>query len=311
MLPVSLIVLALALPGRAAAGPGTQGGQFLRISPSARSASLGATASVSQGGESILMNPSGLAAVRRFEIGLSHTSWFESISYSNISSAFRTGPGVLGIGVNYLAVPDIAKYDNTGTPQNSAYSPSDTAFTLGYGFLPWRAVQFGASAKYISSTIDGVSASALAADAGCQVYFEPAYLQAGLLVQNAGGELKFKDSGDPLPSAIRLGLAFAPPINSEMDGFFGVDQRLLLIAEANYLSDSQTSGNFGMELKRYLDPVNALSFRAGYTSNIRGLGTTGLTVGLGFSNCRIAVDYAFVPYGDLGDTHRITLGYRL
>ena len=36
----------------------------------------------------------------------------------------------------------------------------------------------------------------------------------------------------------------------------------------------------------------------------------GLTAGIGYKFGRICLDYAYVPYGDLGDTHRISLGMK-
>jgi hypothetical protein len=307
----SLPVLCCVYSACGAGGAGTQGGQFLRISPDARSAALGATASVSQGGVSVFQNPAGLAEVERFEAGLSQVTWLESINYSNVSTAFRTGRGVFGFGLNYLSVPAIIKYDNTGTPQDTSYSPSDTAVTMGYGFNASRAFQAGVNIKYISSSIDDASATAFAADAGCQLNIEDAYLCAGLLVQNTGTEIKFAGSPDPLPAGVRLGLAYFPPIISEMDEFFDIDERVLFIAEANYISPSQAAGNFGLEFKRVFDETDEVSLRTGYTSNIKGLGSTGITLGLGIVYSSFTLDYAFVPYEDLGDTHRITVGYKL
>ena len=49
--------------------------------------------------------------------------------------------------------------------------------------------------------------------------------------------------------------------------------------------------------------------RAGYNSraakNLGGF--TGFSSGVGFSIGRIGLDYAWVPFGELGDTHRIGL----
>lgn len=48
--------------------------------------------------------------------------------------------------------------------------------------------------------------------------------------------------------------------------------------------------------------------RGGYTS---GQDTgEGYTAGVGFNTSRLSVDYAYVPYGDLGDTHRVSLSMR-
>ena len=36
----------------------------------------------------------------------------------------------------------------------------------------------------------------------------------------------------------------------------------------------------------------------------------GITAGIGLKMGKTSIDYAYVPYGDLGDTHRISLGMR-
>ena len=35
----------------------------------------------------------------------------------------------------------------------------------------------------------------------------------------------------------------------------------------------------------------------------------GFAAGFGVKISRLTLDYAFVPFGDLGDTHRMTLGW--
>ncbi len=55
------------------------------------------------------------------------------------------------------------------------------------------------------------------------------------------------------------------------------------------------------------------AFRAGYqfghASDDLGSGLVGLGAGLGLKFDSFALDYAYVPFGDLGDTHRMTLGF--
>ena len=53
---------------------------------------------------------------------------------------------------------------------------------------------------------------------------------------------------------------------------------------------------------------NVLALRAGYKTN-QDIGQ-GLTAGIGYKFGRICLDYAYVPYGDLGDAHRISLGIK-
>ncbi len=55
-----------------------------------------------------------------------------------------------------------------------------------------------------------------------------------------------------------------------------------------------------------------VALRGGYntrTSDVSGF--TGFSLGLGVDHKNLTVDYAFLPFGDLGTTHWITLGYKL
>ena len=59
--------------------------------------------------------------------------------------------------------------------------------------------------------------------------------------------------------------------------------------------------------------LSLLALRAGYTLNLSdpGLdGLTGVTAGFGLAYRGIALDYAFLPSGDLGTAHRVSLTYR-
>jgi hypothetical protein len=56
-----------------------------------------------------------------------------------------------------------------------------------------------------------------------------------------------------------------------------------------------------------------LALRVGYQANLAETqieGLTGLTAGLGVIYEGFGLDYAFLPYGDLGSTHRISLSYK-
>jgi len=298
------------------AAAGSQGAEFLKIPPTARSAALGSTAALSEGSESIFQNPAGLASIEKLDVCMSQVNWIESINYSNLAAGFRNSAGSFGFGINYLSVPSITKYDNTGAAQNSSYAPSDAAVTLGYARILSERLSAGANLKYVTSHLDDVSAAAMAVDAGLQANLGGDYgLRLGLLVQNAGTEMKFVNEGDPMPFNVRLGASYLLNLNSETNDewtrFFDLDHSVLFIAEANYLNDSEVSGNFGMEYRRNYQNSSAFALRAGYITNIKGLDNTGLTLGLGIAYGSFVIDYAFVPYGELGNTQRVTLGLKL
>jgi hypothetical protein len=83
-----------------------------------------------------------------------------------------------------------------------------------------------------------------------------------------------------------------------------------MAADAKYQpkENSKISENVGLE---YWVSKN-FALRAGYdTANISDIESfTGVSAGMGFKVAGIGLNYAWMPYGILGDTHRISLGFK-
>ena len=59
--------------------------------------------------------------------------------------------------------------------------------------------------------------------------------------------------------------------------------------------------------------LSFLALRVGYQANLADnqiQGLTGLTAGIGVTYEGLGLDYAYLPYGDLDNTHRISLSYK-
>jgi len=76
--------------------------------------------------------------------------------------------------------------------------------------------------------------------------------------------------------------------------------------------DNKTEISFGTEIT----PINLLALRLGYLKSINPETITsisnfkGIGGGLGLRISKFATDYAFVPYGDLGNTHRLSFSVK-
>jgi hypothetical protein len=152
----------------------------------------------------------------------------------------------------------------------------------------------GISGKYFSSDIDRSNASAVMADVGIQ-WRPHERLRTGLTAQNLGTRLKYDQQNEQLPLLIRGGASYE-------------------------VVPGRWTVNVEGELVRYGDPTlqvgaeywigRMLALRAGYDER-RNIDDKlkGLTAGLGARMEQFGLDYAFVPYGELGSTHRISLRY--
>lgn len=308
------IVLLFCVSSVYAGGAGTTTGTFLKIGVGARNIGMGETGSISEDVNSIYWNPAGIASLKEKEISLMHAVWFQEINYEHLAFAVPVGKGTIGAAVNYLSMSPMDKYDNAGNivADDKTFTPSDLAVTLSYGRtfslsdihnLP---LNIGLNLKYISSAIEKEKATAFAADVGSQIKLKDGKLKFGLAVQNIGSGMNFQVSSnsptDPLPLNIKLGSAYTSLI--------GKSNSLLFAVDVNLPTDNEARANFGIEFIQKFSVVQ-IAPRAGYRTNTKGLdGLSGLTAGIGFNIKSYYLDYAFVPYGQLGDTHRVSFSLK-
>ena len=276
---------------------GTSGAQFLKLGAGGRASALGNSyAAVADDSTAVYWNPAGINNVKNVSVCVSHNIMFESIFYDWVSGVKKFGFGTVGIGVQYLSYGSIVERDDTGLELGS-FKPNDIAISLSYG-RKISDLLVGINAKYISSKIKD-SATAFATDIGGMYKFDGDKVTLGLALQNIGTKMKFEDEEEKLPMNVKLGGAY----NIRKNWFVAVD--------VNAPSDDEINIGAGTEYAYRLNKEINISGRAGYSTALRDTGgLNGLTAGLGAGYSGYALDYAFVPFGDLGQTHRISLGIK-
>jgi long-subunit fatty acid transport protein len=274
---------------------GTSAAQFLKLGAGARAAAMGeAFSAVSDNADSVYWNPAGLNKIEGKSLSVMHAAWFEGITYDWAAYAQKVGSiGTFGVGVQYLSYGSINGTDDTGLDTGS-FSPSGRALTVSYA-RQLCGLSLGANVKYISSQIQN-TASAYAVDAGAQ-YALTEKLDLGAVMQNAGTKMKFNNVEETLPFAVKCGAAYR------------VRPQWALSAEVNAPIDNTPVYSAGTEYRYAIDGRISAAGRLGYTTRTNDTGgLNGVTMGAGFTYLSYSIDYAFVPYGDLGNTHRISLG---
>lgn len=299
LLGIIMLVCAAALAGAAEAGTTTA--TFLKIGVGARAVGMGeAAAALAEGPDALYWNPAGLAALDQPAVAFTHNEWLEDIRYENIGlSAPILNIGSFGLAAGYLGMGKLVGRDEQGE-LTGEFSASDLLAQVGYAraFGKWIAV--GVAGEYISSKIDTDKATAFAGSAGIKANIPLPGLSAGVAVSNLGGEMKFLEEGDPLPMALRGGLAYRLP-------FGGENNKVTVAVDGLKYKDSDAYVNSGVEYWFH----NMIAGRVGYKALYD---TDGLTGGLGFKyaatqRLTLGADYAYADMGeDFGATHRISVG---
>lgn len=298
-----IMVLVSLLPGAVwAAGVGTTAAQFLKIGVGARDLAMGgATVAVADNAHTLYWNPAGATQIKSPELGASYNSLYQDTSQGYIGYVHPAGRSAWGGAVDYLQVAKIeARQGDTASPDYT-FASRDTALMGSYAYadvLP--GLSLGLNAKYLQLHLDSKHARAFAVDLGSLYKVRGAPLTLGLTVLNVGSNVKFDSVSDPLPLGIKAGVAYR---------LWG--EKLLIATGVDaWLRDKRTYGELGMEWK----PLSLLAIRAGYqlgrAQDQLGGKKIGLGAGAGFHLKMVTVDYAFVPFGDLGDTHRFSLGLK-
>jgi len=268
-----------------AGGPGTTAANFLKIGVGARAAAMGdAFTVIVDDSTSLYWNPAGLAKMEKGQLSATYNMWFAGINQGYLGMSFPLSRrGVAAGGMNYVDMGDFDGRDEAGNPTGT-FTASALNYQLGYANRVGEKFIWGISAGLVQDTIADDIKSTYAANFG--LLFETSEsLSLGLALQNIGGQL----GGDPLPFVAKIGMAYTW-------------QSLLLALDIAKPADNDLYYCAGIEWWI----MDGIALRAGYKTN-QDIGE-GLTAGLGFDKGKIRFDYAYVPYGELGNTHKVSLG---
>lgn len=282
-----------------AAGAGTRPAAFLRLGVGARAAALGqASVALSDDAGGVYWNPGALSRLNGGHALFSHGSFLNNDLSYDAAAVGRAlpGVGVLGLLLQHASVGALPRLDGAAQ-ETGSFSPADTAGTVALA----RTVQghgLGISLKFVRSKILN-TASTVAGGVG---YLSPPLwegtLRVGVAADNWGGKLKYADRGETLPALIRAGAAYIPRPGWEA------------VFDTERVQRADPTYGGGLEYHRDYRGGRWF-FRGGYTTRNKFQGAgAGFSVGVGAKYKALTFDYAFLPDGDLGYTHLISLGFQ-
>lgn len=290
---------------------GTTSAAFLKLGVGARPAAMGGVYLPGPADPfALYWNPAGLAySGAERSAGLFHNEHFQGLSQEFLGYSGPSGSGTLGLGLNYFRVGrDLERRSglNESDPLNPITVPEgrfgayDMAFYAGYGAFGGRGAALGASLKLIRQSIGGESGSTAALDLGALRSFRwrGGEYTAGVAVQNLGPGVKFVERRHPLPLTARASLA-------RTFGARGASLALQLEKPVDNYPALAAGGEYPL--------TGRMALRAGYRYRQHGneLGAwSGFSAGAGVAFDRLTFDYAFTPFGVLGESHRFSLALR-
>jgi len=316
---ISIILAALLLTSIAsspALAVGEATGASLTISPGGRANGLGqAYVSLADDATAAWWNPAGLGAVKGKNISLMHASLlsdlYSDIYYEYFSYANEVGGiGALSFSMAYLTYGEIIAKRSPASPE-IPFKAWEGYLMGSFGMRLAENLNFGLSLKFIYIDLAPAWAtqsgrkgagSSIALDVGTQ-WKTPGFklwrlripkMRMGATVTNIGPDVNFidKEQPNPLPTTLRVGVAFNP-ISDEISNLIltlDVEQSLLWLVQRHITTRETEIYHFGMEYQY----VNLLAGRLGYVRDNEG-GIKGMTYGLGFIYKGLRFDYASVP----------------
>ncbi|NTV52829.1 MAG: PorV/PorQ family protein, partial [Candidatus Firestonebacteria bacterium] len=299
MILLTCLLAAWLLPGfslLAQAGEESLGALFLDEPVGARGAALGESlVGVAEDANAVYWNPAGLVRVGRQELLLAHAQSFQGFRNEYAALLWPWSEST-AFGVNALFSYSDAfeKMNATGEPDGT-FSLYDVYAGLSWSHAFTPHLAGGVTVKGLRQVIDTYSAWSAAADISVLWSNVLPDLNLGWVINNLGKPVVFINRSHNLDAFTELGAAYRT-----------WNRDLLLTAALRKPLAQEMVFKAGAELT----VLDILALRAGYRAWSSGnyLGAfAGLTLGLGIRISDYTLDYAYTPFPDLGDVHRLTV----
>jgi hypothetical protein len=291
-------------------GSGTY--DFLRMDFSPRSAGLGGSfVTMTDDPTTIFYNPSGIGSLSktRFSVGFFKHLLDINSGYASYGTEI-VGFGFVGAGVQYINYGDFRRTGEEGQDLGT-FGAGELALSVGYAAELQPGLRYGATVKFIHSSIAEVSSSGAAIDLGVQYIAVQDRVILGASLLNAGVQLSsYMTTRESLPLDFTVGASFYP-------------EHLPAVLQVNLHKLNEAQDKFTDRFKNFsigaeLSPANNVMVRVGYNNEQRqelkigqSSGLAGLSIGGGVVAGMYTIDYAFTSYGEIGSVHRVAVTFSL
>jgi hypothetical protein len=314
---------------------GEAGFMFLKVPMGARETALGTTGLThSSGAAAMYWNPANVSLIDGPSFSFSYLNHFAGISTNYAALAFPMSDiGVFGLSLNYMSYGDITR-TTVANPDGGVgtYAPYELALGFTYSKQITDRVSGGMTVKFINSKIDLVEAMAYSFDFGFTYNTDFRGLKLAFAASNLGPQSRYEgdglirttvvDASTNETAFLRYGsepfeLPASVSFGASMDVWRDEQNSVTGVVEQNINSFQVSRTNFGGEYGFQ----NMFFVRGGFTTSLKKdrdyktgkAGQAGMTFGAGVNykftdQFGAAVDYGYLDMGQLGGTHRFSVG---
>ena len=281
---------------------------FLKIDMSARAGALGGSFIANNDDiDVIFYNPAGLGTLTGKPASFSFVKYLVGINLASVAYSQEVGDlGRFGGAIQYINYGNFTGADEYGNITGQ-FKAGEIAFLLGYANTLSENFYYGINGKVIYSSIDGRSASAIAADFGLHYSVPSEGIDFGFSILNAGTQMtSYYSIKEKLPVDIAAG------VSKKMEHIpikLYLDFRKLNESQDKF-SDRFKAFSIGAEIAM----SKVMTLRLGYNNERRTelttgsfAGLAGFNLGLGFLISDYHFNYGFSSLGQIGSLHRISI----
>lgn len=284
---------------------GSATAQFLKLASGARGAGLGeAYAALADDAFAMDWNPAGLSSIKNKSMVFMHSPYLAGTYLDYFAYAENAGDvGSWGFAAKYMSFGEISRTDSSGmetgklAPYDLSGSVGFSAYISGFNKDPEDRFILGATGKFVRSKIQETD-STISADLGLltPLMFDGAF-RVGLAAQNIMGSLRFDTEEAPLPLVLRFGTVTR------------LSSHFLLTADLVGPRDHLPYLAAGAEARIAPSADMDVFLRGGFNTHAAAdlSGTRNIALGAGLRYGAYTLDYAFSPFGDLGNVHRVSI----
>lgn len=283
---------------------GTTAANFLKFSYSSRQAAVaGAYSAIGNDSYAIFSNPAGITSAKDKEIGVGFTTYLENSKLGILSYKTKLKDADVGFGFAGFNIDSIERrtVDSVGiVPSEGSFDSTDMEFIFSYAkkdFIPdiIENLSAGASVKFINSKIDDSSAQSIAVDFGL-LYHYMNNINISFALLNLGTKMKYDSESDNIPLSIKTGFSYSlskANIVAEIEQFVHDEKFYPSIGAEYFVGDSF---------------VLRSGYKFGYDTSKLG-SMVGFACGFGIIAKDVSFNYAYVPFGELGNINRFDIQF--